>query len=342
MDYRDKINIYVPEQTGNKLDDDARLFEIFKRDSLEINRNKFLSMLIMGFYNQYSEENNSIKAKLRDEIAATGITIEFINQLTDNILKKIVLPQSPKRKGKRTSRLSLKPTIETENLILQISEEVAGEDYLSQYFCRMFMKYCTLPVSEREQIIFRNKFIMLKDACNRAQNITFTTIWEPRIIHNVIPYDITVGKEELFHYLLCEEFNSYTNNSEARVYRLNRIGKINYSNNTRIISDDVIKHLDMMKKNGPQYVINNEEETVVRLTKYGSRAYNRISYGRPAYKHIEKQGSDYLYYFECSEDQLFMYFRRFEGRDAVIISPKRLRNRMKEFHKDAYDNYCKE
>ena len=52
----EKINIYVPEQIGVILDNDANPFEILKKDGKTINRNKFLSLLILGYQNSYVSE----------------------------------------------------------------------------------------------------------------------------------------------------------------------------------------------------------------------------------------------------------------------------------------------
>ena len=44
----DKINIYVPEHIGTVIDNDAELFEVLKKDGRTINRNRFLSLLILA------------------------------------------------------------------------------------------------------------------------------------------------------------------------------------------------------------------------------------------------------------------------------------------------------
>ena len=53
MDYQEKINIYVPDETRLQLKNDAELFEIFKRDRRTVNLNQFLSLVLCGYYDEY-------------------------------------------------------------------------------------------------------------------------------------------------------------------------------------------------------------------------------------------------------------------------------------------------
>lgn len=335
----EKINIYVPEKIGNILVSDAKLFEIFKKDSQTVNRNRFLGMLIKGYYNYYAAKNKKIFDSILTEINSVAIAQDQKEQIAENILRNVILPEVPKRKGKHPTRLFLKPTVDTENLIILITNTIGGKDYISQYFCRIFMSYCDLALNEREQIIFKDNYDFLLRACNSGQVVTFSTIWNSKVVHEVIPYALIVGQDEMFNYLLCEEFIEHSGVSEARAYRLNRITKLNNSGSTSTLSALVRNHLDLMKYYGPQYAINDDEETCVKLSDAGVRSYIRIYYGRPQYDRIEKIQNEYFYYFKCSKEQLFLYFRRFGNKSAEILSPESLRQRMIDFHEKALDLY---
>lgn len=52
----EKINVYVPENIGIMLENDAMMFEVYKRDGRTINKNKFLGLLISGYYGDYVTE----------------------------------------------------------------------------------------------------------------------------------------------------------------------------------------------------------------------------------------------------------------------------------------------
>lgn len=335
----EKINVYVPKNIGAMLENDAVMFEVYKKDGRTINKNKFLGMLITGYYGDYATEAKNAYNKIMSAIETKKLTVKEKEQIADNILKAVVLPAVPLRKGKNPVRLSLKPTKDTEALIEQILQDLGGDDYISQYFCRMFMSYCDKPFSKREQIIFKNNYEALQLSCAAKRSIVFKTIWNAKNIHEVIPYKVVTGSEEMFNYLLCAEINPVTGEQAAKTYRLNRIDKINYGKSRNSINASVRHYLDMMVQCGPQYMINDDEESCVRLTDSGRRNFSRIYYGRPVVDHVEEKEDGHYFYFKGSKDQIFFYFRRFGYDDAEIISPESLRRKIIEFHTQAYEMY---
>lgn len=280
MQYREKINIYVPETVGILLNNDAALFEVFKRDGCTINKNRFLSLLIIGYYSAYVSECRQQFESIDDVLKKYIQNVIARKDAAESILNQIVLPKIPKRKGKNPVKLSLKPTVETEGIILNVSDNLATDDSVSQYFCRMFMSYVEKPLYEREKIIFSKNAQVLTSACENNRPITFTTIWNTKIVHEVVPYELAVGQDEMFNYLLCQERNIKTGILEARAYRLNRITRINFSPSVSNLTDSITHYLELMKKSGAQFPINDEDEICVRLTDYGIISYNRIYHGK--------------------------------------------------------------
>lgn len=335
----DKINIYVPDNVGRILENDASLFEIFKRDGRTVNKNRFLSMLITGFYGQYVQEYKQKYDAIKEELVGVVKSAEKRDNLADSILKNVILPEVPTRKGKNPKRLSLKPTKDTESLIIKIMTDLGDSDYISQYFCRLLMSYCDKPLNEREQVIFRDNYELLDEACKSNRPVAFTTIWNKSVVHEVIPYRVVVGQGEMFNYLICAETDDKSGDQVAKSYRLNRITNLNRSNRMGTISDDVKRHLDMMLHYGPQFAINDDEESCVRLTDYGEKSFSRIYYGRPCVDHVENREDGHYYYFKGSKDQIFFYFRRFGYDDAEVIAPESLRQKMISFHRDALSVY---
>ena len=335
----EKINVYVPENIGFMLESDASMFEVYKKDGRTINKNKFLGMLITGYYDDYVTEARNAYEAILGSIKSEKLTEIERERIADIVLKNVILPDVPSRKGKNPARLSVKPTKDNETLIEQIMINLGGNDYISQYFCRMFMSYCDKPFSKREQIVFKDKYETLQMACEAGKSLSFKTIWNAKIIHEVIPYKIVTGPEEMFNYLLCAEVNAMTGNQEARTYRLNRIDRINYGRSMKSIDGSVKHFLDLMIQYGPQYVINDDGESCVRLTDSGVRNFSRIYYGRPMVERVEEKDDGHYYYFKGSKDQVFFYFRRFGYEDAEIISPEPLRRKMMEFHSKACEMY---
>ncbi len=339
MEKMDKINIYVPQYVGAILDNDAVQFEVLKKDGHTVNKNKFLTMLIQGFYDSYMDEARSAYNSIYDILDSSELGRERQSDLANKILKKVFLPEVPTRKGKNPVKLSLKPTKTTIPLIKRIMLDLGAEDYISQFFCRMLMSYCEKPFSVREQILFKENYDFILKACEEQALIRFTTIWNSTDIHEVIPYKIVVGQEEMFTYILGGERNKRTGIMEAKSYRLNRISSLGYGSIREPLTEQVERHLEMMIHYAPQFAINDDEVSCVKLTEEGCIYFNRIYYGRPKVEKMVKVEEYWLFYFKCSKEQLYQYFKRFEKNWAEVIEPESLRSRIRRFHEQALDSY---
>ena len=338
MSNLEKINIYVPNNIAEILDQDAWLFEIYNPQKTRINRNRFLSLLLVGYYNTYITERHSALQRIKTEMESLQLSESDLAEISTNILNRVVLPEVPKRKGKKPAHLSLKPTSETEGIILSIMKEISQFDFISQYLCKMFMSYVHKPLYEREQIVFNQNYDILKDACTSHRSISFTTTWNSKVVHEVYPYRMSIGKDEMFNYLLCQELN-YQGIPEARTYRLSRFSHLNYSTKAMVPDSVVIRHLEKMQHYGAQFPINNDEIVCVKLNKYGILSYNRVYHGRPKPIRIEDRNDGQLYYFDCSRAQIIQYFRKFEAGAVIVLSPEDLRDEIISFHKKALEDY---
>lgn len=337
----DKINIYVPQNIGTILDNDAVQFEVLKKDGYTVNKNKFLSMLIQGYYDDYIIEARTKHNAICSILSENGINGEQQEKIAEEILKKVILPEVPSRKGKNPVKLSLKPTKDTIPLIQYIMDDIGADDYISQFFCRMLMSYCEKPFSTREQILFKSKYDFILSACESQASIRFTTIWNLVDVHEVIPYKIVVGTEEMYNYLLCGERNKKSGKMEAMSYRLNRIDALRWGTTRETLTEEVVTYLERMIQYGPQFAINDDEETCVKLTEEGRKFFNRIYYGRPKVEQMEHVDGAWLYYFRCSKEQLYQYFKRFENGRVEVIMPEKLRIRIMEFHSQELKLYKK-
>ena len=333
----DKINIFVPDKLFEDLYEDAKSFEIRKKNG-ELNFNRFLSMIIVGYYEQYIAEFGGALEETRRLLSGREELDEHdANDISALIVSEIIYPKISKKKGRRSKRISLKPTSETESILLSVMNNLNG-DTISQYLCRMLMSYSSKPFTERERIVFNKQYCFLQEAIIKTEPISFTLNSNSQEVHYVIPYKIAVGREELFNYILGQEFNPFLGKNEAVSYRLNRMTNLAHVNKMIRFETEIEKHLEMMLKHGPQYAINDDEQKVVRLSNRAERSYNRIYYGRPEPDRINRENDGYAdYYFTCSSDQLFLYFRRFD--DVEVIAPISLRNKMMKFHRDALSRY---
>ncbi len=341
----DKINIYVPELTGASLRRDAELFEIYRTGRMEVNMNRFLSGLISGYYNSYKMERNEKIRLIKGIIAPCLRDKREQDEIAGNIMERIMLSSIPKRKGRNPVRLPLKPTRETDQIITEIRDTLGETDYLSQFLCRMFISYCEKPGYERERIIFRDNLSFLEDACRERREISFATTVKPDVIHHVIPYEVVPGKEEIFNYLLCQEYNDYKERNEAKSYRLCRINSPGYYHNSGTMENQIINRLEKMKRTAPQYAINEEVESCLSLTKAGQLAYMQIYTGRPDPDRTEKDPEGegrMLYYFSCSQEQIFRYLQRFNIGEVKILYPEILKRKLADYFRRSADSFMED
>ena len=336
MSNLEKINIYVPSEIIQTLDYDAVMFEVFKKDMHTINRNKFLTMLILGYHDAYASVRHQTKETIGTILSSSCSDKAQVHDLSRKILNSVFLSEYPRRNLRNSAHLSLKPTNDLEPLLYDILNELDG-DSVSQYFCNMLISYCGKPFSKREQIIFNDQYSHLLAACEKCQTVSFSTLWNPKAVHHVIPYQLKTGRDEQFNYLLCAEIVS--DRQTAISYRLNRITGIHNSRKTIKLEDDVKKYLDQMARLGPQYTINDKEEACIRLTDTGMLSFKKIYSGRPVCDRIEHRDGYYYYYFNCSKDQLYFYFRKFNANQAEVLYPQSLRDKIIEFHRGSLEIY---
>ena len=177
----DKIKFYVPEHTAHVIRSDAEQFEVYKSNGEEPNLNRFLSMLLVGYFKHYQRENQETRKAIQDTISPYLKNNNQKNQLTEQLMEQIIHPDVSRKKGRHSVTLSLKPTYETDWIITEINQSLNGtNDYISQYLRRMLMRYCEKPIYEREKIAFRENAEFLEEACSTQKEITFTITNNPR------------------------------------------------------------------------------------------------------------------------------------------------------------------
>lgn len=341
MSELERVYVFIPEYIKNRLEEDCELFEIYKNynnDENEINLSHFCNLLIIGYDEMYIQENNDVRNAIETELDKTHLREEDKNSISTKIIRNLGFIDINLNKDENYVRIGFKPINDSEDIISRIKTEYAGKRKASEYFRNMFINYCSKPLYIRERIIFSQNYKDITRACRRKQYLTFSTIWNPKKKIKIMPYKVAVG-QEMFNYLLCAGINELTGEQEARTYRINRIDKCRSDNDNEQISDLIKKHLELMSENGPQFAINDDEKYCVRLTPKGVKSYNRIYLGRPKAIKREMVGEDYYYYFNTSENQIFLYFRRFGPGEAEVISPQGLRDKIIRFHRGALEMY---
>lgn len=340
----DKISITVSPDTRKNLENDMMAFGIFKKGKSIVNRNEFYTRLVEGYYDRFEEEKHLDIKRIEKFLKKEGV--RNIKEAVVNFQNFFIDEKREKKKGEKRAVLSLKPTRRTERYISAINDRNVSP---AAFLGSMFESYAKLPIYEREKIIFWNEVQTIEDAMKAGCYLSFDTVSANRegVMHGhkVLPYKLSVSREEMYVYLLCEESDKNTGTKSSCSYHLKNMKNLminRYEEGT--ISPESLKNLEMMAASGPQYAKNQDVTIRVRLTEYGRTLYvSKIYQDRPLLKDssidVISCEND-IFEFSCSEIQAFVYFRKF-GSDAEIIEPKSLREKMADHYRKGFELYYK-
>ena len=101
-------------------------------------------------------------------------------------------------------------------------------------------------------------------------------------------------------------------------------------------NDEIIPLMDYQIEHSVQFTVSEEDlkPVKVKINERGLKLYRKMYLYRPSY--YEKEGD--IYSFKGSHEKIFSYFKRF-GKDAIIVSPIYLKERMERFYKSGYKGY---
>ena len=321
------------------IENDIELFEIFKdnknSEPMKGNTNAFLNRLFNGY--KYKEEMEKF-AKLLDTYP---MTTKDIRKLID-----MMLDNEAHHHGNNTEdnlekkRLSFKPTQKnyTTNISEEIDKDCPHDMSRSGFICKILKLYFKKPLYQRERIIFQSEYENISCRCQK-KCIKFYNLSDNQW-YTVMPYKIFLGKEQMFNYVFCyglDENNTIKNYS----FRLSRMSQIQGTSLFIPCPEDIEKNFSLTQSLGASYAINTPPETsCVLLTKKGLSSFRHIYFGRPKIEKKEPAPNGcFRYSFNCSEEQLYRYFRRFNPGEAIVESPPSLRDRIIDFHKKSLEVY---
>lgn len=334
-----KIDIYPSPEIRQMIENDIELFEIFKdnknSEPMKGNTNAFLNRLFNGY--KYKEEMEKF-AKLLDTYP---MTTKDIRKLID-----MMLDNEAHHHGNNTEdnlekkRLSFKPTQKnyTTNISEKIDKDCPHDMSRSGFICKILKLYFKKPLYQRERIIFQSEYENISCRCQK-KCIKFYNLSDNQW-YTVMPYKIFLGKEQMFNYVFCyglDENNTIKNYS----FRLSRMSQIQGTSLFIPCPEDIEKNFSLTQSLGASYAINTPPETsCVLLTKKGLSSFRHIYFGRPKIEKKEPAPNGcFRYSFNCSEEQLYRYFRRFNPGEAIVESPPSLRDRIIDFHKKSLEVY---
>lgn len=215
------------------------------------------------------------------------------------------------------------------------------EDYnhLSMTSCisSVLTWYASFPGYKREQILFNSVYESIQSAIKSKKGHYYDFYMESGNNLTVLPYKIVTHKEGIHNYLIG--IGSPEHYAPISL-RMDRITKIipNYTLETKTeLTDTEQSVLDAMIKYGPEFAYPDFHKpiTIIRFNADTQKKYEKIYIHRPIAlcKTVNEDGTvDYT--FECTERQLFNYFKKFDS-PYTILKSDTLKDLLIEFYTEA-------
>ncbi|EGG91044.1 hypothetical protein HMPREF0491_02394 [Lachnospiraceae oral taxon 107 str. F0167] len=346
-----KVDIYLPPEIIQMIYNDIELFELFKPDKgdsiMVNNKNAFMNQLLSGYFDNYKNEINAYASDISNILGQYNIKNDTIRDIVSSFFNDIVFSQKEdiykSKKEIKTSNEKFPFRTTDKNGTIVILDEIESElqnidTSLSGYICKMLISYFKKPLYEREQIIFSSNYKNILQCCQK-NGIKFLYSSDNKW-YTVIPYKIFRGKEQMFNYIFCYGLDE-NQNTKTYSFRLNRITNLKVSNILINIPEDIEKNFLATQRLGASYAINSDlEESCVILNTKGLSSFKHIYFGRPQVDSKEQTPEgNFKYYFKCSTEQLYRYFRRFNSGEAIVEYPIELRNKIISFHQKSLEVY---
>ncbi len=218
---------------------------------------------------------------------------------------------------------------------------------IGQYLKALFEEYAALMHLQREAIYYRPLLETIQQAfdSNLAVRVThvnghqfefqpYKVLCDPTYTHHYLagystPLNVEIDYDTTFQPVPCRPRPAsmrISNICDAKLVR-RKSGKLT--------AKQKIELETLLSSNGSQFLADDTQEILVRLTPEGIKKYNYRLNLRPGYAEIIEPD---IYVFRCSERQIEYYFFNF-GKDAVILKPDRLRQYFRKLYEDAAKAY---
>ncbi len=324
----EKYKIYLSEDIRSRLVNDAEFFEFVRKDE-SVNLNGFLKELIVNYFEQYRSDNEElVNGIIGDITSVRNMKPADAAALADRLISTYIRSGDTDT-GKKTA-LTLTVSGASYNVIKKIENNLLGDKSLSGYMKDMFCAYLAIPRHRREEIIFRDVYEDIRRAIEEDHVLTFSSTTNSYKVA-IEPYIIAMSKEEECNYLLCRDHK----NGKTRTFRISRIRNAFVTSDVFEPDEDCAEKLHAIAIRSPHSAAP-DIHAAVRLTEAGMRYFKVIVKNRPVVSRIDGN----VYHFDWPEIQLESYFRRF-GKDAVVIRPKTLKKKLRDYYMQALEAYEK-
>lgn len=319
---KENFNVKVSNKIVEILDRDMEIFN-------QKNRNSMINKIILTYLKIKNEDD--IQEKIFNEIKSLdkNILVEEEKKIKEIIRRNIYESLIIKKGNSKLINFHLNK--KTFQECKSLGENL---DYFDTEFFRVIFEWYSLKAKyEREQILFYEEMLVIKEAIDKKYELEFKvkdSNGKLLKITSSYPFGIFESKDENYNYLV-------TADSNGKIYstRISNIMDLVLIRKIFSINKEVEEKAKERIKNR-YYGMGNIIKCKIEFTEAGYRTYKIISHLRP--KPIEQDEKNRILIFNDPEDSLFFYFRQF-GENIKILEPESLKNRLKEFYKKALENY---
>ena len=322
----EKIKISIAKETLELLKKDCEDFKIVKQTGA-INFNSFINLLIRNYYESFTAKEETLHDDIRNAISV--IPNYYQEKVFSDVVKLFAKQSNIAFDKHSTTTFSFKPTKISEKAVTYINQIVLKDESVSSFYRRMFTAYSQLTKTEREKIIHKENYEILKKAMKKGVQV-YIVLHSKDILSSSSVFAIAPAKDELFNYVLVY------NGKQNYTLRLASIYSITLLSANSDIPQENRARFERQIACAVQYPMYNTDDEPIRvqLTENGKKLFNKIYLYRPTPVKIEGD----IYTFNCSANQLLYYFERF-GDSALILSPKKLGIFMRNYYYFALKKY---
>ena len=220
------------------------------------------------------------------------------------------------------------------------SSECSEERYYTKrgkYIKCVLEEYARLPYIEREKIYFSPLMEEIQVAIRDKNQLRVVTGTDA--IYSVYPYEILSDPLSTANYLVgyCTRYDNPEDEKRPCSFRISALKSVRREKSkSAFLKESLWKQLSQtIASRGVQFMVGNESEIYVKLTKAGVNKYLRQTHLRPS---LVREQEDGVYVFKCTTVQAEFYFFKF-GKDAEILFPIDLRERFESMYKAAANIY---
>ncbi|MCM1295358.1 MAG: hypothetical protein NC311_07425 [Muribaculaceae bacterium] len=194
----EKIKISLHRDILDLLKKDCQDFKVIKSDGSS-NFNSFINLLIVNYYEVFTANEETLYDAIRGAVSI--IPDYYQERVFEDVVKLFAKQNYPQTDKHSNTTFSFKPTKISEKAINYINQIILKDESVSSFYRRMFTSYSKLTKNEREKIIHKDNYELLKKAIKKGVQVCIA-LTSKDVFNNSSVFAVEPAKDELFNYVL--------------------------------------------------------------------------------------------------------------------------------------------